>query len=292
MVIIRAAGGLGNQMFQYAAGRALALTRNAALQLDISACGSDGARRDFELQRVFSLDLSIAGSADIRVVLGWQSSQTARRIFSRRGFAALRKKELIAEPHFNYWPGLADAPEDCYLVGYWQSEQYFKQHEQTIRSDFRFRHSLTAPNEALANAMQQVGAVSLHVRRGDYANDPKTNSVHGLCSLAYYQAAITFVAERVESPHFFVFSDDLPWAMENLRLPFPCEYVAGNRGTSSFADMHLMSLCKHHIIANSSFSWWGAWLNPDPHKIVIAPQKWFASGVSVDDLIPDGWVKL
>lgn len=292
MVIISTAGGLGNQMFQYAAGRALALRRNAALQLDISAHGGDGGARDFDLQRVFSLDVTIARDADVRQILGWQSSRVARRVLARPGLAVLRKRALIAEPHFNYWAGLAVAPEDCYLVGYWQSERYFKDHEQAIRADFRFRHPLTGRNEELADAMRRVGAVSLHVRRGDYASDPRTNSVHGLCSLAYYQVAIRFVAERVESPHFFVFSDDIPWAMENLHLPFPCEFVADNRGPSSFVDMHLMSLCRHHIIANSSFSWWGAWLNPDPHKIVIAPQKWFATNARVDDLIPAAWVRL
>ena len=135
-------------------------------------------------------------------------------------------------------------------------------------------------------------AVSLHVRRGDYVSDPKTKAILGVCSLDYYRAAIAHIAERIESPAFFVFSDDIAWAKANLEIPFPCEYVDHNQGQQSYNDMHLMSLCKHHIIANSSFSWWGAWLNPRKDKIVIAPENWFANNEDAKDLIPPESVKL
>ena len=161
-----------------------------------------------------------------------------------------------------------------------------------IRADFTFRLPLENKNAELAKQINQVNAVSLHVRRGDYVNNPKTTATHGLCSLDYYQASIRYVAERVQQPHFFIFSDDIDWVQSNLKIDFPCVYVQHNRGAESYNDMRLMSLCRHHIIANSSFSWWGAWLNPRSEKIVIAPRKWFANQTDVQDLFPAGWVTL
>ena len=134
--------------------------------------------------------------------------------------------------------------------------------------------------------------MSLHVRRGDYANNPSALSTHGLCSLDYYREAVNHIAEKVKEPHFFIFSDDMDWAVDNIRIKFPCEYIDHNKGPGSSEDMRLMSLCRSHIIANSSFSWWGAWLNPDPTKIVVAPKRWFARNVETPDLIPDGWVRI
>ena len=178
------------------------------------------------------------------------------------------------------------------MLGYWQSEKYFVERSETIRSDFTFRIPLDVCNRELVATLDRANTVSLHIRRGDYANNSKTKATHGLCSLDYYQAAVNYVAERVESPRFFVFSDDIAWAKENLKIKFPCQYIGHNQGTNSYIDMQLMSLCKHHIIANSSFSWWGAWLNPNVSKIVIAPSRWFAKPTNVHDLFPPGWVML
>jgi hypothetical protein len=132
----------------------------------------------------------------------------------------------------------------------------------------------------------------MHVRRGDYASNPKTGATHGLCSLDYYEEAIRYISERVEQPIFFIFSDDINWVKCNLKVDFPCQYVDHNKSMESFNDMRLMSLCQHHIIANSSFSWWGAWLNPGQKKIVIAPRRWFLNSNNVEDLYPASWVRL
>jgi hypothetical protein len=143
--------------------------------------------------------------------------------------------------------------------------------------------------------MSRIGdcqSVSLHVRRGDYATHARTRAVLGILPLDYYRAAIDYVAGRTESPELFIFSDDIPWAREHLDIPFPCHYIDHNKGPESYNDMRLMSVCRHHIIANSSFSWWGAWLNPAPDKIVVAPRRWFANGWSIEDLIPAAWVSL
>jgi hypothetical protein len=290
MVITNLIGGLGNQMFQYAAGRALSLERNVSLRLDISGFENYGLHQGFELQRVFNCPAEIASEADVRGILGWQYSSSIRQLLSRPSMAAFRREELVVESHFHYWQEIKNVPNDCYLTGYWQSEKYFLEVTTQMRGDFSFRLPLENQNAELAKQINQVNAVSLHVRRGDYAHNPKTTETHGLCSLDYYQAAIQYVSERVTPPHFFVFSDDISWVKSNLKIDFPCEYVDHNHRAESYNDMLLMSMCQHHIIANSSFSWWGAWLNPSGEKIVVAPKHWFANQTDIQDLLPQGWV--
>jgi len=292
VIVSQIIGGLGNQMFQYAAGRALSLKFKQPLRLDISGFAGYGLHQGFELQRIFNCPVERATEADVRNILGWQYSTGIRRILSRPGLAVLRRKGFVVEPHFHYWTGISHAPQDCYLVGYWQSEKYFLDAADAIRSDFTFKLPLAARNAELAGQIAQVNAVSLHVRRGDYVNNPKTNVTHGVCSLDYYKAAVQYVSDRVEQPHFFIFSDDIAWVKDNLKIDMPHRYIDHNKGAESCNDMRLMSLCQHHIIANSSFSWWGAWLNPSAGKIVVAPEKWFANGKNVDDLFSQGWVTL
>ena len=292
MIISQIIGGLGNQMFQYAAGRALSLAREQPLRLDIFGFDGYGLHHGFELKRVFNCPAEIASEADVRGMLGWQALSLVRRILSRPGMAALRRKEFIVEPHFHFWSGLSQVPQDCYLAGYWQSEKYFCGASDTIRRDFTFRQPLSPENARLAGQISQVNAVSLHVRRGDYVSNTRNSITHGACALDYYRAAIQYVSGQVEQPHFFIFSDDIAWVKENLKMEMPHRYVDHNHGAESYNDMRLMSLCRHHIIANSSFSWWGAWLNQSASKIVVAPAKWFADGKNTGDLLPQGWVKL
>lgn len=279
-------------MFQYAAGRALSLSRDAGFRLDISDLENYRLHQGFELQRVFECPVRIASRDDVQGILGWQTSATVRRLLAKPALSMLRRSGFVVEPHFNFWPGIKEVPTDSYLTGYWQSERYFRDAAQTIRSDFTFKAPLSSRNAEMAEQVRQGNAVSLHVRRGDYANNPKTMATHGLCSLDYYRSAIRHVAERVDQPKFFIFSDDAPWVRENLVIGHTCVYVDHNLGAESYNDMRLMSMCKHHIIANSSFSWWGAWLNPNAGKIVVAPAKWFAGGRDTKDLLPAGWVKI
>ncbi len=292
MIISHIIGGLGNQMFQYAAGRALSLERGQSLRLDISGFAGYGLHQGFELQRIYNCPVEIATENEVRSILGWQFSSGIRRIVARSSMSVLRRNEFVVEPHFHYWPGINHVPQNCYLAGYWQSEKYFQSHAAVIRADFTFRPPLTQRNAELVEQIGSLNAISLHVRRGDYATNPKTTATHGLCALEYYQSAIEYISKRIDQPNFYIFSDDTVWARENLKIDFPCRYVVHNEGPESYNDMRLMSLCKHHIIANSSFSWWGAWLNPDPDKIVVAPRKWFANGNNVNDLFPQGWVTL
>lgn len=291
-VIVQVIGGLGNQMFQYAAGRALSMRLSRRLRLDTAAFSGYGRHQGFELTRVFACRPEIATKEEIRGLLGWRALHAARKTLMRPRFAMLHGARLVVEPHFHYWPGFRDLSNGAYLAGYWQSEKYFLDAAETVRADFTFTQPLSSPNAALADKIDGTAAVSLHVRRGDYALDPRTKANHGLCSLEYYRAAISYIAERVGHPEFFVFSDDVEWTRANLKIDFPCTYVDHNQASESYNDMRLMSLCRHHIIANSSFSWWGAWLRPRPDKIVVAPRKWFANANRVDDLFPPAWVTL
>lgn len=292
MVITNLIGGLGNQMFQYAAGRALSLERGIPLRLDISDFANYELHQGFELQRVFNCTADIANETDVRRTLGWQFMSSVRRVVSRSSMAALRRKAFVIEPHFHYWPGIKNVPSDCYLMGYWQSEKYFLAAAAQIRKDFSFRSPLEHANSEFSKQIDQTCAVSLHVRRGDYVHNSKTAATYELCSLDYYNASIRHVAERVHNPNFFIFSDDITWAKSNLKIDYPSQYVEHNHGAGSYNDMRLMSLCKHNIIANSSFSWWGAWLNPSFEKIVVAPKQWFASQTDLRDLFPKDWVTL
>ena len=292
MILSKIIGGMGNQMFQYAAGRALSLQLGQPLRLDISCFVGYGLHHGFELHRVFNCQSEIADESDLRRILGWQYSSGIRKLVARQRLAMFRNNGFIVEPYFHYWPDIKNVPQDCYLDGYWQSERYFKDVASVIRADFTFKTSLANRNAEIAEHIGQLNSVSLHIRRGDYATDPNTNATHGLCSLDYYRKAVQFVADRIRHPHFFVFSDDIAWVKDNLKIDLPCRYIDHNYDSESYNDMWLMSLCQHHIIANSSFSWWGAWLNPSPEKIVVAPKKWFANENNVNDLIPQEWVTL
>lgn len=289
MIITKIIGGLGNQMFQYAAGRALSIRNNTTLALDVSGFKSYKLHQGFEFPRLFNQHYAIATSADVFKMLTWQSPALVRRFLARKPFASLSHKKFVAEPHYHYWAGITAVPRDCYLTGYWQSEKYFSDVATQIREDFSFVTPFEGKNATLAEKISAVNAVSLHIRRGDYVSNPQATATHGLCSLHYYHDAIRYIAERVEKPEFFVFSDDIAWVRENLKIEFPHHYVDHNSGVQSYNDMRLMSLCQHNVIANSSFSWWGAWLNSSPTKLVIAPKKWFATNVDTSDLYPSSW---
>lgn len=292
MVIVRIAGGLGNQMFQYAFGRALAVAKDTELRLDLGAYSNYPLHNGFELDRVFAVTAPEATQNDFRMVLGWRARPSLRHLLRRRRLAWLRNAHYLVEPHFQYWKTAPSAPSDCYLVGYWQSERYFVAVHDLIRREFVFCPPLSERNRALYEEILSAESIGVHVRRGDYASDQQTARIHGSCSLDYYQRALDYVAERCAAPRLFVFSDEPNWVKSRLQTDLPTHYVGHNRGADSFNDMRLMSACRHHVIANSSFSWWAAWLNPSSDKIVVAPRRWFAIERDCSDLIPARWTRL
>ena len=197
------------------------------------------------------------------------------------------------EPQFRYDPHLSDQKLPLYMDGYWQSELYFADAAEALRRELSPREPLDDVNAEMAQSIRQCTAVSLHVRRGDYVTNAHTNAYHGVCSLDYYRRAIDHIRGQISDAHLFVFSDDADWTRENLKTDLPTTYVSANPPDRGFRDIQLMSLCRHHIISNSSFSWWGAWLNPNPGKIVVAPSQWFAAGGNdTSDLVPGSWVRL
>jgi len=296
MIITHLNGGLGNQMFQYAAGRRLAVKNNTDLKIDTSALGRElleGTPREYNLH-VFDIADNFATEKEIDSM-------------KKRGdsFFALAKKKLgmkigsyegksfVAEKHFHFDPEVLKLGDSKYLQGYWQSEKYFLDIENIIRKDFTVKIPPTETNQKMMDEINSQNSASLHIRRGDYVNDEKTKKFHGICSLDYYIRGAKLIAEKNPDVRFFVFSDDIAWAKENLKLDFPMMFVDINDDDHNYEDMRLMSKCRHHIIANSSFSWWGTWLNPNQEKIVIAPKKWFNdANIDTSDLIPEKWIRI
>ena len=294
MIIVNLNGGLGNQMFQYANGKALAIRKGVDLLVDTSLYGKKSMHQGFELGRVFDLPVNVATKLDLKKVLGVFQSPLANRIIARLPFPKILSKPFILEPHFEFWDGLNNCPSNAYLFGYWQSERYFLDYEARIRSEFTFQPFLDKKNIEVAKKIQESNyAVCIHVRRGDYVSNPSANSYHGALSPSYYFDALDYLSKKIPTMQLFVFSDDIEWVKNNIDLsPYSTYFVSHNKGANSYQDMALMSLCKHYVIANSSFSWWGAWLNSSKDKIVVAPKRWFVENINTKDLIPKSWVQI
>lgn len=286
MIISRINGGLGNQMFQYAAGRALALRHGAELVLDT---------RVFDAKTQFGFGLGHFNTQERPAAAGELPPQKRTSPLRHLVWRGLRlKPKLFREDGLSYNSTFERAEDGIYLNGYWQSERYFKPFEETIRQDFEIRTPPDLANRAILAELADMPAISLHIRRGDYVVDPRTNATHGTCTLDYYSRAVDLIAGRMaEAPVVIAFSDDPDWVRENLVLPVEMRVMDHNDSDHNYEDMRLMSACRHHVIANSSFSWWGAWLNPSADKIVVSPARWFADPKLVnEDIWPEDWIRL
>lgn len=290
MITIDLFGGLGNQMFQYALGRHLAIKNNAELTLRFIDVGAF-SKREYELG---CYKLTPGLKVVDETITANPAVYRVKRILAR--FSVFKKSEefLIREKSFPFDPSILELTgENLHLFGYWQSEKYFKDIREAILEDFTFIEPLSSRNQQVIDEIDHSNSVSIHVRRGDYVVDPKTKQFHGICGPDYYQKAIDLVAEKVKDPIFYFFSDDPDWVKENLSAGKKSIYIDWNVGRQSHADMQLMSHCQHNILANSSFSWWGAWLNRNPNKLVIVPEPWFQDpSVDAKDLVPSRWVKM
>lgn len=290
MVIVKLMGGLGNQMFQYALGRSLALARSVPLKMDLSWFNQQASR--FYRLHHFNVSADIATEEDVTGLLGGpdQVSKIARLFWRVKPYY---RRPWVRQRYPGFDPNILQAPDRVYLEGYWQSEKYFTEIEMIVRQELTVRHLPDPVNQAMANRINEVESVSLHVRRGDYVSNPVTYQYHGVCPPEYYQAAMKAVTKVVKQPHIFIFSDDIGWVQENLDQDFPMTYVAHNGPDKDYEDLRLMSQCQHHIIANSTFSWWGAWLCVNPSKSIVAPERWFASADRhTPDLLPDSWHRI
>lgn len=284
-------------MFQYAVGRCLSYKHNTQLKLDVSFLKSRQERcipRTYEL-KYLRINEVIAKPIEVAKITGLGISLCSDTLLRLRHMAGVIKlrPNVYSEKHFHFDPEVLSAPDNVYLQGYWQSEKYFKEIEDIIRQEFSIGASLTGKNLDVAELIKSTDSVSVHVRRGDYIASERAMAMHGICGMDYYMRCVEKIRSYVKMPHFFIFSDEPDWVRENMRLSLPMTIVYHNPPDKGYEDMRLMILCKHNIIANSSFSWWGAWLNSNPEKIVIAPQTWFNDpSRNTKDLIPNGWLKI
>jgi len=279
-------------MFQYAFGLSVAKKMNAQLYLDLSFYSQNHGLtpRSYALE-IFGGKTKIA---EHKMVDSFFCPDLLLRVLKKAGLA---RCTIYHEKTMRFDKSVFDTTPPVYYEGFWQSEQYFSLIENDIRSAFTFRSPLNTQSQKIAGELaQQQNPVSVHVRRGDYVTSASANELHGICSIAYYQKAIALIKQKVTNPIFYFFSDDAEWVAKNLIATNDnTVLVQHNQGDDSWQDMALMSKCSHHIIANSSFSWWGAWLNPADEKMVIVPANWFASkagNLDTRDLIPKNWIQI
>lgn len=280
--IVSFLGGLGNQMFQYAFYKALQM-RFGPIKADISAFKYYPLHNGFELEHIFELRLNYSSKFE--------------NIFLRGGYFPLGSiwREICRTRGVYYECKGATYFDSCvledkgvkYYWGYWQNIKYFQEISDQIRSAFVFKRQMSDKNLYIKELIENSMSVSIHVRRGDYVGH---SVLGGICDEDYYRRAIQCIEKSTHDATYFIFSNEINWCKEKLNLP-NCHYVDWNKDNDSYVDMQLMSLCKHNIIANSSFSWWGAWLNKNSEKIVISPSRWFNEGdYDMSDLIPAEWI--
>lgn len=293
MIIINLKGGIGNQLFQYALGRQLSLKNNTELFFDICAF------RTYKWHK-YSLDLFsieekfFTRNFKNRILLRYYT-------YTQQSKQHYKRFKLTEDTFKPFDSNILNAGKNTYLDGYWQSEKYFIQNKHIIINDLIIKRELNGINKEISATLNACNSVSIHIRRGNYVSNSEVNNTHGTCDSNYYDKSIKYIIHRVQNPHFFIFSDEIEWAKSNFKINYPHTFIDSNIGydgenyqdDKNVDDLRLMSLCKHNIIANSSFSWWGAWLNQNPEKIVVAPKKWFNDEtIDTSDLIPENWIKI
>ncbi|MBP6048185.1 MAG: alpha-1,2-fucosyltransferase [Chitinophagales bacterium] len=295
MIKVLLTGGLGNQMFQYAFARNLSILNNTQLVLNTSYLESKLPFKKWATPMQYELSIfDIKAIVEHNIIQSKYLYPFAKSEYFLRNKMAISKMNVITEQQHDFNPVYLDAKDNTYVKGNFQTEKYFENIKEIIQNDFTFKNSLDELNQQQAIQITQCNSVSIHIRRGDYISLKQNANKFAQIPLSYYNDARTFIENQISNPTYFVFSDDIHWAKENLQLPPTTQFISHNNSTSnSYKDMQLMSMCKHHIICNSTFSWWAAWLNQNKEKIVIAPKNWFADvSINSKDIIPSQWIKL
>jgi hypothetical protein len=287
-VIARIEGGLGNQMFQYAAARSLADRLGCDLLLDLRTF-NENLDRPFQLN-LYRIRAVVATHQQLQRLPHWRTSRLGRvRSWLSQFAPSIFMFPVFWPRTFAFDPRFEKITHPAYLVGYWQSEKYFIWNRSRLLGDFQLRAEIPLTTPYLSE-IKNTCSVALHIRRGDYITNPAAAKFHGLCTLEYYYAAIELLKVSCPDMHVFVFSDEPSWAKANLQFKVPTIYVDTNTGEKDYIDLELMRHCRHHVIANSSFSWWGAWRVETGDQMVYAPQVWFSdSNVDTSDVLPDRW---
>ncbi len=270
MIIVKLYGGLGNQLFQYATARSLALKNKTELSFDLHDF-SVNKKREYLLSG-YTLPATIASNESVQSI--FQDNRLLNRLLGKSRWHIYREKNL------SYDQRIADASGDIYLDGHWMNEKYFAQIRTRLLKELLPKRHKTYDFGK--------NSVSIHIRRGDYASEQETKKVHGVLPISYYKKAILKMKKIIDNPVFYIFSDDLTWVHQHRRSFGQVKIMVGD---SPNEDLYAMSHCSHHIIANSTFSWWGGWLSTNPHQVVIAPKKWYASGRD-ENIVPKKWLRL
>ncbi len=298
MIVTKLIGGLGNQMSQYATGRAVAFRSRSKLKLDITGYKNQNSAdtyRDYELN-IFRIKENFAKQTDINKLKGKNGSFIERVIRNRipviNKFVPTNKEYFFENIGEKFEPKILKIPGNAYLDGWWHSWKYFDGIRQVILKEFSLRKRLDVKNKKYLNEIMNTNSIGVHVRRGDYIKN--YSNYFNSCSVTYYKKAVKLVASKIVDPVIYIFfSDDVEWIKKNFKFPYKTVLISHNRGKDSYKDLLLMQNCKHNIIANSSFSWWAAYLNTNPNKIVVAPKKWLINQkFPIDDRIPKGWIKI
>lgn len=297
MIVLHLTDGLGNQMFQYALAKALSLKYNTEIVIDMSWFEINkhrgGRRYQLDIFPIKSMKVNEVGK-NWHLLL--EHLHFTRNIYRHKVKSKIQRLLgptgiNIKEKSFNYDSTLSEQVrnKNVYLTGYWQSEKYFSHVRQELLADFRFLPELTGKNFTVSKQIKEcTQPVALHVRRGDYIA-----SEFAICGLDYYKSAINYITGKVGGIQLFVFSNDIEWAKDNIKTDQEIYFVDNNNEEKGYEDMRLMSLCRHHIIANSTFSWWGAWLGVAEDKIVVAPKRWVVGDqYGYEDIVPDGWIRI
>lgn len=294
MIIVHLMGGLGNQLFQYATGRRLAEKHHSELKFDTESYRNDK-------QRALSLlPFCIKGSEAAKEEIKALKTKDAylNLLPGIRKVLPVKFKKILRSPAFGFNKQVIKGGREHYLFGYWAHEKYFKDIRSILLQDLTLKAEYqTQEFIAAQKRLQQENSISIHIRRGDYANSSTIKSYFGLMPLSYYEKAIEKIQEKSESPVFTVFTDDVNWVRENLKTKIHLNFIQDAGCFTDYQELVLMSCCKHNIIANSTFSWWGAWLNQNKWKIVIAPKRWYndpyaQANYERNGFIPSNWIKL
>lgn len=289
MKIIRMEGGLGNQMFQYAFTRSIAASTGDEVALDLAGLITpNDTQRTYRLKEVFGIEVRLATSEESAL---FQRGLKNPRLLALKHALRPSAPVYVRERSGSFEPSALKVRGNAYFRGNWQSERYFDRVQEEIRKTFSRFPRLSGAALEIKSEIDE-SSLSLHVRRGDYVTHKDAAAVIGAQSAEYYKRALDKALAGMDRPRIFVFSDDVPWVKETLDLPISTRYVSGS-GAADWEEMHLMSLCRRHVISNSSFSWWGAWLDERPDKLVIAPKPWFREPRLENKYIcPSSWIRI
>ncbi len=281
MIISEIMGGLGNQLFQYAAARTVAMNNNSILKLDLSWYNNSNSRP--YLLNAFNTSPIEASINEIKHLKEITIKKLLQKFILKNNNYKYIDKSTGFDKKFEF------IQNNTYMSGYYQSEKYFTSIEHIIRKEFCLKKPISTRYNDVVSKIQTHNSISLHIRRGDY------HAINNILSLNYYYSAIEIMGNLLNKQLLLIaFSDDIDWAKKNLFVNYPIIFIDGGNDFDSYEEMYLMSICKHNIIANSSFSWWGAWLNNNPQKIVIAPATWHAYSntilLSQKDIVPESWI--